>query len=103
MRSAKHVMGLIFIMPRTLAIARVSCTVLQPYTRTKPFLGRRTYIPHLDPHQWAPPRPRLGGAAKGPGRPRAYLFGARAASAVRTLSGPALAEVRILSAIPRLP
>jgi hypothetical protein len=36
--------------------------------------------------------------AKCPGKPRAYLFGARAAPAVRPLLGPALAEARILSA-----
>ena len=43
------------------------------------------------------------GLAKWPGNPRAYLFGARAASAVRTLFVPALGEARILSAMPRLP
>jgi len=37
------------------------------------------------------------------GNPRAYLFGARAASAVRTLFVPALGEARILPAMPRLP
>ena len=41
--------------------------------------------------------------AKWPPNPRAYLVRARAAPVVGTLLGPALAEARILSAMPRLP
>jgi hypothetical protein len=51
-------------------------------------VDRRNYIPH----QGAPPRRAWEAPAKWPPNPRAYLFGARAASAVRTLLGPALGD-----------